>query len=276
MKTFIQSKCLWTFVFFFSLIFLFGSCENEPLPQSELQVYDAKSAIGIENAAFPTFHHNFNHDLGPWVDSSVEGEPGWCGTVRLMDRRSSDIKPSAGRGFATVIHGPCNDFWTEQGFESSAPGGGDPALFSSSFPKSGFVQQLDIYLDPDDFEQGSAIVYSNSLFYPEIGFGFRYFSIEVIKAGGALLVDGFEVNEARWYTFRFSFDQDAEGDLLVNFELLRNGHSLYKTPIERTLLTGEATSGFKADSMRSGYIWFVSIQEGVELPIDEHVLRPGK
>lgn len=276
METYFQSRCLRAFLVIFSLIFLFGSCETEPLSQNELEVYDAKSLTGAENAAFPTFHHNFNHDLGPWVDGSVEGEAGWCGTVQLRDRRSSDIKPSAGRGFATVMHGSCNEFWIGQGFESSAPGGGDPAYFSSSFPKSGFIQQLDVYLDPDAFEQGLAFVYSNSLFYPELGFGFRYFPIEVIKAGEALYVDGFEVNDARWYTFKYLFDQNADGDLLVNFELLQKGQSLYDTSIERTLLTGEATSGFEADSMRSGYIWFVSIQEGVELPIDEHVLRPGK
>lgn len=209
-------------------------------------------------------------------DSSFEGELGWCGTFQLQDRRSSDIKPSAGRGFATVMHGPCNDFWTERGFKSSAPASDFPEYWGGSFPESGFVQQLDIYLDPDAFKQGSAFIYSNSLFYPEIGFGFRYFSIEVNKAREALWVDDFEVNEAKWYTFRYIFGQDAEGDLLVNFELLQNGHSLYKTSIDHTFLTGEATSGFEADSMRSGYIWFVSIQEGVELPIDEHVLRPGK
>lgn len=276
MKNLFELKCLLTFAAILSLTFLTGSCENEPLPQSDLPVLDAKAKAGTENAAFPTFHHNFNHDLGPWVDSSVEGPFGWCGTVQLQDRRSSILKPSAGRGYATVMHGLCNDFWTEQGFASSAPASVDPALFSSSFPESGFVQQLDIYLDPDAFDQGSAIVYSNSLFFPEVGFGFKYFSIEVTKAGEALWIDEFEINEARWYTFRYIFDQDAEGDLLVNFELLRNGHTLYNTSMERTFLTSEATSGFKADSMRSGYIWFVSIQEGVELPIDEHVLRPGK
>ncbi|WP_139220662.1 hypothetical protein [Salegentibacter flavus] len=267
---------LFLFAGILSLIFGFVSCETEKLPQEKYEVFHAKTTMGTENARFPTFHHNFNDNLGPWVDNSIEGELGWCGSIELADRKNSDISPSAGRGFAILMNGTCNDYYTEQGFETSGPATFDPALWGMNFPESGFIHQLDIYLDPGSFESGAAFTYANSLFYEAADYPFRYFSIDVTKTEAILWVEDYQVSENGWYTFRHVNSRDDEGNLKVDFELLKNGKVLYSTSIDQTLLTAESTTSFLADGLGSGYIWFVSIQEGVSLPVDEYFLRPGK
>lgn len=273
---FFKNIRLFLFAGILSLIFMLGSCETENLPQEEYSVFHAKATMGTENARFPTFHHNFNHELGPWVDNSIEGPGGWCGTIELGDRQNSDISPSAGRGFAIFMNGTCNDYYTEQGFVTSGPATFDPALWGRNFPESGFIHQLDIYLDSENFESGAAFTYANSLFYEAADYPFRYFAIDITKTGGSLWVENYEVGDTGWYTFKYVNSRGDDGNLEVDFELLQNGKVLYSSSIDETLLTAEPTSSFLADDLGSGYIWFVSIQEGVRLPVDEYFLRPGK
>ncbi|MFD2518353.1 hypothetical protein [Salinimicrobium flavum] len=249
------------------LTFLF-SCETEQIAEEEM-VLDARV-----NAEFPTYHQGFNHDLHPWADSSIEGFWGWCGSIELQTRKSSDLAPSAGQGFATVMNGTCNEYWSAE-FESSAPATFDEDLWSSSWPSSGFIHELDIYLDPAMYDEGAAFTYTNSLYYPALAYPFIYFVVDVVKTGEVLTVDGYPVEEAGWYTFRMVNDSDSMGMLSVDFELLDKGRLLYTASIDQTMY-GEETSDFEAAKLGSGYIWFVSIAEGVELPIDEYRLRPGK
>ena len=93
-------------------------------------------------ADFPVFHQGFNHDVEPWVGQETPGPFGWCGTVERIDRRATaDPSPSAGRGYATIEHGACNDFFTDTVYGSlpgkltSAPGSLNPDLLSTTWPR---------------------------------------------------------------------------------------------------------------------------------------------
>jgi len=63
--------------------------------------------------------------------------------------------------------------------------------------------------------------------------------------------------------------------MLVEFELVRNGRTLYTETIDHSLV-GIPTSSLDVDDYGSAYIWFVSIADGLELPVDQHRLRRGK
>jgi hypothetical protein len=54
----------------------------------------------------------------------------------------------------------------------------------------------------------------------------------------------------------------------------RRGRTLFSEDLTQTALTGEPTSSFEASNVGSGYIW-LDLAVGVELPIDEHQVRPG-
>lgn len=293
---------------------------------------DASAAtLPSSSASFKTFHQGFNRDTEPWITKEDPGPLGWCGSIERISRTSSvpgrggspgpvargnpgPVLPSVGGGYALVEHGRCNDFFAfGDGFSfdgaTSAPATLTPELLSTTYPPSGFVQQLDVYLDPaypagvdgPDYDtsegtveglvqtldggiaaavDGVVLHYANSLCVLAEGgcttFDFRYFDIAVTKDGGVLEVAGHPVTEAGWYTFRHVFGSDAAGNLTVEFQLRRKGRTLFTEPVESTFLTGEATSDFAVDDLGSGYIWFVSIADGLELPIDEHVLRRGK
>ncbi|MDX1587165.1 MAG: hypothetical protein R3222_10480 [Balneolaceae bacterium] len=255
-------------------------------------------------APFSVLNQGFNHDTKPWVDQNVNGPFGWCGTIERIDRRevSQDaVQPSAGRSYATVSNGSCNEFWnSDAGFGeayTSAPASGpNPDLMSSTWPDGGFVQQVDVYLDPDHPAGNQNVVlgpeggfllegtddvvftYANSICatIPCVEtFDFRYFAVSVIKDGEALEVAGHSITEPGWYTFRHVFDSKEDGSLKVDFQLLHKGQALATTSIDNTFLSGETTGDFKVDDLGSGYIWFVSIAEDLKLPIDEHRLRPG-
>lgn len=280
-----------------------GACEETP---TDVDVSPSSESMTNSNADFPVLHQGFNHDTGPWVDQGDEGLLGWCGTIEQIDRRDGvDPAPSAGRGYATVENGGCNEFYREifgEAFTSAPASGPNPDLSSTTFPESGFVQQVDIYLDPAHPAGNETVVigpdggfalagtddvvfnYANSLCVlgddgtcPLDTFDdveFRYFAVPVTKNEGDLLVAGRKVEEAGWYTFRHVFGSD-DGALTVVFELVQDGRPLFTESIENTLLTGEATSDFDVSDLGSGYVWFVSVADGLELPIDEHRLRPG-
>jgi hypothetical protein len=71
------------------------------------------------------------------------------------------------------------------------------------------------------------------------------------------------------------FGDDEGGHLTVNFELAdRRGGTLFSEPIA-TSLFGVPVADLTATDYGSGYPWFVSISEGLELPIDEYTVRRG-
>lgn len=264
------------------LIIFFGSCQRDSIQEDPLKSINVKTSLngankieGVEsNEKFPVYHQGFEKNLDAWVDGSGEGQAGWCGMLELRDRWTGEVSPSVGNGYAIAMHGTCNDFWTNLGYTDSAPSVQDPALWSSSWPVSGFVQQLDIYLDPAQFEDGLAFSYANSIKILE-EMEFRYFAIEVTKEGDELYVDGFPVSEEGWYTFRHVFGSD-EGRITVDFELIEHGHPIYTAPIERSLFSGDLTEDLETSDFGTGYLWFPAIAEGVGLAIDEYRLRPGK
>lgn len=222
----------------------------------------------------PAWQQSFEQDKAGWIGSETPGAVGWCGTTTRHERGSGPVAPSKGHGYATVEHGECNDFW-----DSIFPNGSAPYSplggYSASWPQSGFVTELDIYLDPTE---PTTFTYANSIrFLPLVGSEqppFRYFAVDVMEDGDKLLVNGHQVAEAGWYTFRFEFSEEDEG-LAVDFELADKGRVLFSEPIATTL-SGEATSSFTADNVGTGYAWFVQISEGLQLPIDHAKYRPGK
>lgn len=251
------------------------------------------------NAPFPNLNQGFNINLTPWVDKSVEGPLGWCGTISLADGGSDDVEPSAGKDFAYVSNGGCNDFWSGQfgpAYTSGAASGPNPELLSSTFPESGFVQELDIYLDPTYPSGVSTTIFnSDGAFSPtgdeDVVFTYAnsvclvcdlasfqpvYFAISVVKDDGDLSVAGYEVEEEGWYTFRQVFASNVQGKLTVEFQLLNSGRVLHAKSIDTTFLSGQPTDVFDAADLGSGYIWFVSVADGLSLPIDENRMRPGK
>lgn len=274
-----------------SVLLFFSSCEKDQLQEEDSPLSakamitkakdkadDAKDEADAETAEFPTYHQGFNHDIHPWADNSMEGFWGWCGTVELENKKTSDIKPSAGFGFATVEYGDCNTYWVENFGPESGPATFDAALWSESWPDSGFIHELDIYLDADQysFEDGLAFSYANSLYYPTLDYPFIYFGLNVELVDGMIEVDGFEVPEEGWYTFRQVYGEDAEGHPKVDFELLENGKLLYTASLTETLFGNVPATSLMTEDLGSGYIWFPAIAEGVALAIDEYRLRPGK
>lgn len=264
-----------------------------------MELSNQGSSMLNSKAPFPVLNQGFNNNLTPWVDQSVAGPGGWCGNITLASFKDSDIKPSAGKGFAYASNGGCNDFWSGVFgpiFTSGPASGPNPNLLSSTFPESGFVQELDVYLDPEYPSGVSTAIFDPKGVFSPIGdenvvftyansvclvcdlasFQPLYFAISVVKNNGNLLVDGYKVHEKDWYTFRQVFASNAEGKLTVEFELVKNGIPLHTKVIETTFLSKLPTSSFETDGLGNGYIWVVSIAEGLQLPIDENRMRPGK
>ena len=267
------------------LMNLLLSCQKEEFTPKEESILDAElssRANANTSNGFLAFHQGFNHNTAAWADQFVEGPLGWCGTIELHNRKSGSISPSAGNGYATVMMGECNTFWSEEAeemdlplFQYGAPATQDPKLWSATWPSSGFVQDLDIYLDPDMFEPGMAFIYSSSL-KAQDEMAFIYFAVNVVKEGDELKVEGYPVGEEGWYGFKFLFNDDGEGNLQVGFELEDNAKTVYSTYLSSDLGGENPTAGYSVDNYGSGYVWFVAIAEGVELPIDEYRLRPGQ
>ena len=276
------------------IVLLFNSCQKEPINE-EGSILEAKAKMhkaseddgeeekADETATFPSFHQGFNHSLAPWGDAATaDDDTGWCGDIELKSRKDGDIKPSAGAGYATVEFGVCNAFWESAGFpDGSAPATLDPALFSQVWPESGFVHQLDIYLDPADFDAGNAFDLFLGLYYTKYDYPFDYYAINVSKEDGSLIVNGeYEVSEAGWYTFKQFYDKTEDGVLTAEFELQNNHHTVYTTALQTTVMgnTELNIDDIYAEGyiLGSGYMWFPYIAPGVELAIDEYQLRPGK
>lgn len=254
----------------------------------------ATSASNLEaQAPFPVWHQGFNHDTDGWYAAATPGALGWCGTIERQTRRTGDHRPSAGRAYATVAGGPCNEFWSSLGVPFGGPYGPGPelSLYSSVWPRGGFVTELDIYLDPawsaeysGTFAPGTLVEYGATIFplNPEPGAfhtGPHYFVV-VAAEDDALAVLGHPIIEAGWYTFRFVFD-DADGHIRVAFELRdRRGGLLAEEVIEPVGLAGPFKVPFTQELLTSeygsGHVWFFDIALGLQLPIDEHRVRQGR
>lgn len=224
------------------------------------------------DGVFPAYLQGFEQDTDGWITDDTPGPTGWCGDITRYERGSGPVAPSVGHGYATIANGACNDYWMNNGWAESGPA----ELFgglSDSWPQSGFVADLDIYLDPG-WAEGTGFDYYVSMRMLNDG-SFRYLRFPVAKTGGGLLVSGHEVDEAGWYTFRARF-REVSGHLAVDFELAQRGRVLVAQPVAATTFTGETIASFDVSNVGTGYSWFDQISDGLQLPIDHHQYRPGK
>lgn len=240
----------------------------------------AVSAIPVfAQGVLPAYQQSFEQDTAGWITDETPGPAGWCGDITRYARGTGPVAPSRGHGYAAVEQGACNEFWQNnqgnQWLESgpfNPPGG-----YSESWPQSGFVNELDIYLDPA-WADGTNFTYANSIRTldpaPDEAL-FRYFTVTVHKDSDALWVNGHEVDRAGWYTFRFEFTEEV-GHVAVRFELADRGRVLFDEPLTTTAYSGEATASLSTGDFGTGYVWFVTLSEGLELPIDHRKYRPGK
>ncbi|GAB2780824.1 hypothetical protein [Salinimicrobium soli] len=253
----------------FGLMNLITSCEKEGLTEDDFNTLDArveKEKAPKSNEGFKAFHEGFEGKIRAWVDNSVSGPMGWCGTIE-QKRGSDGLQASSGNSYALLMHGGCNDYYSSGFPDGSGPATFDPSLWSTTWPQHGFMQQLDIYLDPQEFEEGLAFTYLNSLHYPALAYPFIYVGFDVEMSEGTLYVGEEEVNTAGWYTFKYTFTSNEEGYAVAVFELLDQ--------MGVVLESSSQTLDVMASELGSGYVWFESIQEGVKLPIDEHYLSPA-
>jgi hypothetical protein len=226
----------------------------------------------LAEGVYPAWHQGFEQGTAGWFTNDTSGPEGWCGDITRYERGSGPVMPSIGKGYAVVANGACNEYWMNNGWSESgpyAPFGG----YSESWPQSGFVTKLDIYLDPS-WEDGTNFTYAVSAHLLDEN-EFRYFLFPVAKESGALQVVEHEVSEAGWYTFRVRF-REQSGHLAVDFELAQHGQVLFAQPMTATAFTGEQTSSFEISGVGTGYSWFVSLSPGLQLPIDQHMYRPGE
>ena len=256
------------------------------------------------NAEFVTWHQGFEHNAAGWYDAKTDGPLGWCGnidTVSSRGRKGAAPAPSAGTGYATVRLGACNEFWTKLMVPAGAPYGPGPeqVLYSGAWPESGYVTELDIYLDPawsGNFQGNFAaagsspnavIQYAATIFPTDpdaepFHTGPHYFvEVEAIPNQEALSVAGQRIEKAGWYTFRYVFS-DLGGHVNVDFELSKRKGPVLAEIVD--IIPVELMGPFKVPYMKplmteeygSGHVWFFDIAFGLELPIDEHRVRRGR
>ena len=139
-----------------------------------------------------------------------------------------------------------------------------------------YVANLDIYLNPG-WQNGTGFMYAASIYMLEAtGFPACYFAVPVEVQNGTVLVAGYPVSDAGWYTFRFIYGEE-DGALTVAFELAQNGRTLFTQSFPNTaglVLPSVPTASLDADGVVPGYVWFVYISAG-PLPVDHFYYRPG-
>lgn len=267
-------------------------------------VHDAREL----EAHFPHWLQAFNQGTEGWYGGDQPGDLGWCGDVDWHSRGSGPVEPSRSRGYATVAQGECNGFWS--GVYPNLLGapwapGEEASNFSSFWPGSGFVMQLDVYLDPTWTSSSVACEYpTEEPFFPPVepcnyfavfpnsaftiaaslratdqppgpGDVFTYFAVPVMPGGGALSIFGRDITEAGWYTFKWSFRDDG-GQVGVTFELSdRRGGPILSESIDQRLYGG-STAALDPQDWGSGYLWFVRISPHLQIPIDQAHLRRGR
>ena len=256
------------------------------------------------NSEFVTWRQGFEHDTAGWYDAATPGPVGWCGGIDAVQgrgRAGAAPAPSAGRGYATVEAGLCNEFWSGMGVLGAAPYGPGPdqVLYSGSWPEAGYVTELDIYLDPawsgayqgnlsyfgyssDTLVQFAATIFPTDPDADPIHIGPHYFvSVDAVPGEAALTVAGHQIEEAGWYRFRFIFS-DVAGRAWVDFELdARSGGNLAVIEgLEPVQLLGPVQLPYVGDlptaEYGSGHVWFFDVAGGLKLPIDEHRVRRGR
>lgn len=246
-------------------------------PSDTLGVTDvqtASTAMSHSEASFELWKQGFEHGTDGWVTDATPGPMGWCGEIETV-ARGGEIAPSAGRAHATVQQGACNDYWQENGFAVSGPYSAG-AGYSEAWPTGGYVTELDVYLDPSwTADEVFTLAFSINLLDQAFPTGFRYFMVPVAVGDDGLHVAGHAVDEAGWYTFRYTA-RGQDGQLALGFELTRHGQVLFGMPLTTTAFSGEAASSFPVDNVGSGYIWFAAIADEVALAIDEHRVRRGR
>jgi hypothetical protein len=261
-----------------------------------------QTALAESRAPFTNLHQGFEKDTNGWYDRSTSGPLGWCGDISRVTRDdTTDIGPSAGKAYATVSTGICNEYWAASGVPFSAPYGPGPELAGAfnAWPRAGFVTDLDVYLDPawsgtyeGNFQfvgtpanvivQYAATIFEADYMPGDIHTGPHYFvDVEAVLGQNALSVAGHTVTEAGWHTFRFLFS-DSDGAVQVDFELVdRTGGTLARVEnIDPTNLLGPFRTPFtdpvETAGYATGWAWFFDIAHGLALPIDQHRQRPGK
>lgn len=275
-----------------------ASCGQEGAPlQADASAADASLAKMEPSAApFKVWHQGFNHNTAGWYDASTPGDLGWCGSIEQRDRLDP-VRPSAGRGYAVVSGGPCNEFWTGLGVPYAGPyaPGPDRALYSDAWPRADYVTELDIHLDPAWSGTFAGALAPNTLV--DIGATLRdlrpaeggvfltrphYFvPVETVEGERALSIFGHRVTQPGWYTFRFLVGA-RNGEVRVDFELRgRHGRTLLvESSLQPYELVGPARipveGPVRTTDHGSGHIWFLDVAPGLELPIDEHRVRPGR
>lgn len=251
-----------------------------PSNASASQATDSDASSHLRDQSY-LWYQRFDQDTDGWITDETAGPKGWCGDITQVNRGDGPVAPSASRGYALAAHGKCNDYWSNHGFPNGS-GPYSPAAWTEG-PTGDHVLALDIYLDPGlgggtTFTLAAAI----RLLDGETP-TFRYFLVPVTKNEGKLFVAGHEVPRAGWYTLRYRFTGNG-GALSAEFQLVRNFVSrlppflsrtgvLFTVPFPNTAFTGEPTSSFSFSNVGNGYLWFVSIAEGLMLPIDEHRVR---
>lgn len=285
-----------------SVFFVLGlaalGCHSDPDPVlgPDAGMDSGSTSIELSEAPFPAWHQGFEKGVEGWFDAGTPGDLGWCGSIAPGTRGSGPVAPSAGHGYAKVAGGPCNAFWSGLGVPFGAPYAPGPAraLYSATWPRAGYVTELDVYLDPawsgaftGTFSPGSLVQYAATIFPRDpdaepFHTGPHYIvTVDAVPGRAALSVLGQEVTEAGWYTFRFRFDE-VEGRVRAGFDLrARNGRTLASVseiaPVE---LLGPVQVPFSrpllASEYGSGHVWFFDIAFGLELAIDEHRVRPGR
>jgi hypothetical protein len=284
------------FLILLPALVLTSSCASEaPVSlEPEGRASMASSASSVKaHAPFPVWHQGFEHDTRGWYGAETPEALGWCGTIERKTRAAADHPPSAGRAYAAVAGGPCNKYWSALGVPYGGPYGPGPelSLYSGVWPASGYVTELDIYLDPawssdhvGTFAPGTLIEYGATIFplAPEPGAfhtGPHYF-VGVAAEDEVLAVLGHRIIEPGWYTFRFVFN-DVDGHIRVAFELReRRGSLLVEEVIDPVHLMGPVRVPFeeqlRTSQWGSGHVWFFDIAAGLQLPIDEYRVRQGR
>lgn len=259
-----------------------GACADttSELDDSLVSIDEPLDARG-GTAPFPTWRQSFQHDTDGWITDDVPGPDGWCGEIsrltRAEARSAGGSAPSTGSGYATVAGGMCNSFWQGNGFVESGPY--SPGAGFHPLPPSGYVTELDVWLDPD-WTAAQVFTYAFSVLRLDPGYpyGLLYSFVPATTSGGTLYVAGEEIAESGWYTFRHTVDTDGS-ELSIRFELLRQGLPIVGQRVTTVFDAFEApiaVSDLDPSNMANGYVWFAWIQPGLQLPIDDHIVRPGR
>ena len=186
--------------------------------------------------------------------------------------------PTIGSGYGRVTGGGCIEQFADA-FAPSGPYSGGVAL-SEVWPEGGFVEQVDIHLDParhtgfDYFVPLSLLDVRRADGLPA---SVRYTRVQVTSRGDALSVGGHTVDEEGWYTVRHRFTEDEQGMLSIDFELLDAGGELLgshavEQHLGATSLEDPQAIDVPVNNVGSAYVWF-HLPDDEAVAIDRYVVR---